>query len=68
MNLMSLGHCANLAYVICVNSFDASFDTKPCHFGMVYFGIETIEATDRNKYCKVKYFIHTKILSHAAMT
>ena len=67
MNLILFGYCANLAYVIHGNSFVALFDNKPCRFGMVYFGIEIIEAADRNKFYKVKYFITTKILGHAAM-
>jgi len=39
MNLILLGYCANLAYVIHGNSFGALFDKKPRHFGMVLFGI-----------------------------
>jgi hypothetical protein len=38
-NLMLLGYCANLAYVIRINEFSASCRKQPCHFGMVLFGI-----------------------------
>jgi len=41
MNLILLGYCANLAYVIYGNSFGVLFDKKPCQFGMVPFGIVT---------------------------
>ena len=42
MNLMLLGYCANLAYVIHENEVIASFEIKLCRFGMVYFGIEAV--------------------------
>lgn len=52
MNVMLLGYCANLAYVIHGNSFGALFEIKLCRFGMVYFGIEAIETADQNKFVR----------------
>jgi hypothetical protein len=49
MNLIQLGYCANLAYVIHSNEFGTTPAIKPCHFGMVYFGMVTIETAVRNK-------------------
>jgi hypothetical protein len=37
-NLMQLGYCANLAYVIDINGFNVSSEKELCHFGMVLFG------------------------------
>jgi hypothetical protein len=54
MNLILLGYCANLAYVIHGNEFRVSFEIKLFRFGMVLFGIETIEAEGRNKFCREK--------------
>jgi hypothetical protein len=49
MKLIQLGYCANLAYVIHVNEFGTTPAIKPCHFGMVYFGMMTIEIGLREK-------------------
>jgi len=53
MNLMTLGYCANLAYVVHVNSFGVSFDKKLCHFGMVLFGIVTLREYQINQATRI---------------
>lgn len=56
MQLIFLGYCANLAYVIHGNEDSVEFATKLCHFGMVCFGImlRISKATDQKKFFKVK--------------
>lgn len=39
MNVILLGYCANLAYVIHGNEAGTSFEINLCRFGMVLFGI-----------------------------
>ena len=54
MNLIQLGYCANLAYMIHVNELSITPAAKPCHFGMVYFGMVSLKFKERKKIWTIK--------------